>query len=154
VEYSSELARFELARTLCEYACLQFDERIAALKKKDAEKDLLLRQLEELRNQLNESHLKEVTAVAEKQISDKTLGEYRERVNGLASELEKVKSENANLLGKLETMQLQNNALLEKLEPPKPATKKRPSRAAANKRPQAIKPQAGITDDQQEKNAN
>ncbi len=35
-EYSSELARFELARTLCEYACLQFDERIAALKKKDA----------------------------------------------------------------------------------------------------------------------
>lgn len=33
-EYSSELARFELARTLCEYACLQFDERIAALKRK------------------------------------------------------------------------------------------------------------------------
>lgn len=36
VEHSAELARFELARTLCEYACLQFDERIAALKKKDA----------------------------------------------------------------------------------------------------------------------
>lgn len=36
IEYSSELARFELARTLCEYACLQFDERIAELKKKDS----------------------------------------------------------------------------------------------------------------------
>lgn len=36
VDYSAELARFELARTLCEYACLQFDERIAELKKKDA----------------------------------------------------------------------------------------------------------------------
>lgn len=35
VEYSSELARFELARTMCEYACLQFDERIAELRKKD-----------------------------------------------------------------------------------------------------------------------
>lgn len=35
VYYSTELARFELARTLCEYACLQFDERIAELRKKD-----------------------------------------------------------------------------------------------------------------------
>lgn len=34
--YSSDIARFELARTMCEYACLQFDGRIAELKKKDA----------------------------------------------------------------------------------------------------------------------
>lgn len=36
IMYSSDIARFELARTLCEYACLQFDGRIAELKKKDA----------------------------------------------------------------------------------------------------------------------
>lgn len=34
--YSAELARFELARTLCDYACVQFDERIGELRKKDA----------------------------------------------------------------------------------------------------------------------
>ncbi len=34
--YSAELARFELARTLCDYACIQFDERIGELRKKDA----------------------------------------------------------------------------------------------------------------------
>lgn len=33
--YSAELARFELARTLCDYACLQFDIRMNELKKKD-----------------------------------------------------------------------------------------------------------------------
>ena len=33
--YSAELARFELARTLCDYACLQFDIRMNELKEKD-----------------------------------------------------------------------------------------------------------------------
>ena len=33
--YSAELARFEVARTLCDYACLQFDSRLDELKEKD-----------------------------------------------------------------------------------------------------------------------
>ena len=33
--YSAELARFELARTLCEYTCLLFDSRMDELKRKD-----------------------------------------------------------------------------------------------------------------------
>lgn len=33
---SAELARFELARTLCDYACIQFDERISELRKRDS----------------------------------------------------------------------------------------------------------------------
>ncbi len=36
IVYSSELARFELARTLCEYACIQFDRRIVELREKDS----------------------------------------------------------------------------------------------------------------------
>lgn len=36
VPHSAEIARFELARTLCDYACIQFDERIKELRKKDA----------------------------------------------------------------------------------------------------------------------
>ena len=28
ISHSAEIARFELARTLCDYACIQFDERI------------------------------------------------------------------------------------------------------------------------------
>ena len=35
VKHSAELARFELARTMCDYACLQFDERIDELRKQD-----------------------------------------------------------------------------------------------------------------------
>ena len=35
ISYSAEVATFELARTLCEYACIQFDERMDELKKKD-----------------------------------------------------------------------------------------------------------------------
>lgn len=35
IAYSSEIARFELARTLCDYSCIQFDERISELRKKD-----------------------------------------------------------------------------------------------------------------------
>ena len=34
VEHSAELARFETARTLCEYACFQFDTRMNELKEK------------------------------------------------------------------------------------------------------------------------
>jgi len=36
ISHSAELARFELARTLCDYACVQFDDRIGELRKKDA----------------------------------------------------------------------------------------------------------------------
>lgn len=36
VPHSAGLARFELARTLCDYACVQFDERIEQLRKHDA----------------------------------------------------------------------------------------------------------------------
>lgn len=36
IAQSAALARFELARTLFDYACLQFDERMAELRKKDA----------------------------------------------------------------------------------------------------------------------
>jgi hypothetical protein len=36
ISHSAEIARFELARTLCDYACIQFDERIKELRKKDA----------------------------------------------------------------------------------------------------------------------
>lgn len=36
IAHSAELARFDLARTLCDYACVQFDERIGELRKKDA----------------------------------------------------------------------------------------------------------------------
>lgn len=35
ISYSAEVATFELARTLCEYACIQFDERMDELRKKD-----------------------------------------------------------------------------------------------------------------------
>lgn len=35
IAYSSEIARFELARTLCDYSCIQFEERISELRKKD-----------------------------------------------------------------------------------------------------------------------
>ena len=34
--HSAEIARFELTRTLCDYSCIQFDERIKELRKKDA----------------------------------------------------------------------------------------------------------------------
>lgn len=36
IAHSAELARFELARVLCDYACVQFDERIGELRKKDS----------------------------------------------------------------------------------------------------------------------
>ena len=36
ISHSAELAKFELARTLCDYACIQFDERIGELRKKDS----------------------------------------------------------------------------------------------------------------------
>ena len=32
ISHSAEIARFELARTLCDYACIQFDERIKELR--------------------------------------------------------------------------------------------------------------------------
>lgn len=35
ISHSAELARFELARALCDYSCIQFDERIKELRKKD-----------------------------------------------------------------------------------------------------------------------
>lgn len=35
IAHSAELARFELARTLCDYACIQFDIRVDELRKKD-----------------------------------------------------------------------------------------------------------------------
>lgn len=37
IAYSAEIARFELARTLCDYACIQFDERMNELRKKDVQ---------------------------------------------------------------------------------------------------------------------
>lgn len=36
ISHSAELAKFELARTLCDYACVQFEERIGELKRKDS----------------------------------------------------------------------------------------------------------------------
>ncbi|WP_018667518.1 hypothetical protein [Bacteroides gallinarum] len=35
IAHSAELARFELARTLCDYACIQFDIGVDELRKKD-----------------------------------------------------------------------------------------------------------------------
>jgi hypothetical protein len=36
ISHSAGIARFETARTLCDYACIQFDERIGELRKKDS----------------------------------------------------------------------------------------------------------------------